>query len=132
MLLHGIALSKLAVDPLARANHTGTQVSTTISDFDTQVRTSKVTDLAAPTGSFSMNSQKITTLATPTDAGDASTKGYVDAQITALVGGAPGTLDTLSEIATAISDGGDFYDAVVLKAGSTMTGALNLCQVLLQ
>ena len=121
-----IALSKLAVDPLARANHTGTQLASTVSDFDTQVRTSKVTDLAAPTGSFSMNSQKITTLATPTDAGDASTKGYVDAQITALVGGAPGTLDTLAEIATAISDGGDFYDAVVLKAGSTMTGALTL------
>jgi hypothetical protein len=121
-----IALSKLAVDPLARANHTGTQTASTVSDFDTQVRTSKVTDLAAPTGSFSMNSQKITTLATPTDAGDASTKGYVDAQITALVGGAPGTLDTLAEIATAISSGGDFYDAVVLKAGSTMTGALTL------
>ena len=121
-----IALSKLAVDPLARVNHTGTQTASTISNFDTQVRTSKVTDLAAPTGSFSMNSQKITTLATPTDAGDASTKGYVDAQITALVGGAPGTLDTLAEIAEAISDGGDFYDAVVLKAGSTMTGALTL------
>lgn len=28
-----IALSKLATDPLARANHTGTQTSTTISDF---------------------------------------------------------------------------------------------------
>ena len=122
----GIALSKLATDPLARANHTGTQLASTVSDFDTQVRTSKVTDLAAPTGSFSMNSQKITTLADPTLAQDASTKAYVDAQITALVGGAPGTLDTLAEIATAISDGGDFYDAVVLKAGSTMTGALTL------
>ena len=49
----GITLSKLATDPLARANHTGTQTASTISDFDTQVRTSKVTDLAAPTGSFS-------------------------------------------------------------------------------
>ena len=29
-----IALSKLATDPLARANHTGTQLSSTISDFD--------------------------------------------------------------------------------------------------
>jgi hypothetical protein len=29
-----IALSKLATDPLARANHTGTQASSTISDFD--------------------------------------------------------------------------------------------------
>jgi hypothetical protein len=122
----GIALSKLATDPLARANHTGTQTASTVSDFDTQVRTSKVTDLAAPTGSFSMNSQKITTLATPTDAGDASTKGYVDAQITALVGGAPGTLDTLAEIASAISSGGSFESTVVLKSGSTMTGALTL------
>jgi hypothetical protein len=121
-----IALSKLAVDPLARANHTGTQAASTISDFDTQVRTSKVTDLAAPTGSFSMNSQKITSLATPTVGTDASTKDYVDAQITALVGGAPGTLDTLAEIASAISSGGSFESTVVLKSGSTMTGALTL------
>jgi hypothetical protein len=121
-----IALSKLATDPLARANHTGTQTASTISDFDTQVRTSKVTDLAAPTGSFSMNSQKITSLATPTVGTDASTKDYVDAQITALVGGAPGTLDTLAEIASAISSGGSFESTVVLKSGSTMTGALTL------
>ena len=38
----------------------------------------KVHDFAAPTASFSMNSQKITNLATPTDAGDAANKGYVD------------------------------------------------------
>ena len=121
-----IALSKLATDPLARANHTGTQTASTVSDFDTQVRTSKVTDLAAPTGSFSMNSQKITSLGTPTTGTDASTKAYVDAQITALVGGAPGTLDTLAEIASAISSGGSFESTVVLKTGSTMTGALTL------
>jgi len=122
----GIALSKLATDPLARANHTGTQTASTISDFDTQVRTSKVTDLTAPTGSFSMNSQKITSLATPTDSTDASTKGYVDTQVSNLINSAPSTLDTLGEIATAIQAGGTFYDAIVLKAGSTMTGALTL------
>jgi hypothetical protein len=122
----GIALSKLATDPLARANHTGTQTASTISDFDTQVRTSKVTDLAAPTGSFSMNSQKITNLLDPSSAQDASTKAYVDAQVNALVDGAPGTLNTLNEIATAISSGGSFESTVVLKAGSTMTGALTL------
>ena len=121
-----IALSKLATDPLARANHTGTQTASTVSDFDTQVRTSKVTDLAAPTGSFSMNSQKITSLLDPTSAQDASTKAYVDAQVNALVDGAPGTLNTLNEIATAISSGGSFESTVVLKSGSTMTGALTL------
>jgi hypothetical protein len=33
----GISLSKLASCPLARANHTGTQAASTISDFDTEV-----------------------------------------------------------------------------------------------
>ena len=121
-----IALSKLATDPLARANHTGTQTASTVSDFDTQVRTSKVTDLAAPTGSFSMNSQKIVSLGTPTANADAATKLYVDTKVSDLVNSAPGTLDTLGEIATAISAGGTVFDAMVLKAGSTMTGALTL------
>jgi hypothetical protein len=121
-----IALSKLATDPLARANHTGTQTASTISDFDTQVRTSKVTDLTAPTGSFSMNSQKITNLATPTSNTDASTKAYVDTQINNLIDGAPSTLDTLNEIAAALNDTANFSDTVVLKSGSTMTGALTL------
>ena len=122
----GIALSKLATDPLARANHTGTQTASTVSDFDTQVRTSKVTDLAAPTGSFSMYSQKIVSLGTPTANADAATKLYVDTKVSDLVNSAPGTLDTLGEIATAIQAGGTVFDAMVLKAGSTMTGALVL------
>jgi len=124
MLAGSIANSKLATDPLARANHTGTQTASTISDFDTQVRTSKVTDLAAPTGSFSMNSQKITNLATPTSNTDASTKAYVDTSISNLIDGAPGTLDTLNEIAAAIADTANFSDTVVLKSGSTMSGNL--------
>lgn len=37
-----IALSKLATDPLARANHTGTQTASTVSDFDTQVAATAV------------------------------------------------------------------------------------------
>ena len=86
MLAGSIANSKLATDPLARANHTGTQTASTISDFDTQVRTSKVTDLAAPTGSFSMNSQKITNLATATTSTDAINKDYVDSKIGAVSG----------------------------------------------
>ena len=75
-----IALSKLATDPLARANHTGTQTASTISDFDTQVRTSRLDQMAAPTASVSLNSQKITNLATPTANGDAVSLGYLNGQ----------------------------------------------------
>ena len=119
-----IALSKLATDPLARANHTGTQAASTISDFDTQVRTSRLDQMAAPTGAVSANSQKITNLGTPTSNTDASTKAYVDTSIANLIDGAPSTLDTLNEIAAALADNASFSDTVVLKSGSTMTGAL--------
>jgi hypothetical protein len=75
-----IALSKLATDPLARANHTGTQTASTISDFDTQVRTSRLDQMAAPTAAVSANSQKITNLANPVDNGDAVSLGYLTGQ----------------------------------------------------
>jgi hypothetical protein len=54
-----IALSKLAVDPLARANHTGTQTASTISDFDTQVRTSRLDQMASPTAPVNLNLQEV-------------------------------------------------------------------------
>ena len=75
-----IALSKLAVDPLDRANHTGTQTASTVSDFDTQVRTNRLDQMASPTGPVSANSQKITNLATPTNSGDAVSLGYITSQ----------------------------------------------------
>jgi hypothetical protein len=121
-----ITAAKLTADPFARANHTGTQLAATVSDFDTQVRTSRLDQMAAPTGSVSVNSQKVTSLATPTVDTDAATKLYVDTKVADLVNSAPGTLDTLGEIATAIQAGGTVYDSFVLKAGSTMTGALTL------
>jgi hypothetical protein len=121
-----ITAAKMVTDPYARANHTGTQLASTVSDFDTQVRTSRLDQMAIPTATVSVNSQKITNLDTPTASADAANKGYVDTQITNLVNGAPGILDTLGEIATQIQSGGTFYDSLVLKSGSTMTGALTL------
>ena len=76
----GIALSKLATDPLARANHTGTQAASTISDFDTQVRTSRLDQMATPTASVALGAQKITGLADPTNAQDAVTLNYITTQ----------------------------------------------------
>lgn len=55
-----------------------TLTASKISDFDTQVRTSRLDQMAAPTASVAFNSQKITGLADPTNAQDAATKNYVD------------------------------------------------------
>jgi hypothetical protein len=128
-----IAMTKLATNPIPRANHTGTQLAATISDFDTQVRTSRLDQMAAPTASVALNAQKITGLADPTLAQDAATKAYTDLQITNLIAAAPGALDTLDELAAALGDDASFATTVTNSlaaklplAGGTMTGALTL------
>lgn len=50
-----------------------------ISDFDTQVRLSRLDQLAAPAAAVAFNAQRITGLADPQTAQDAATKAYVDA-----------------------------------------------------
>ena len=52
---------------------------TKISDFDTGVQTNRLDQMAAPTGSVSMNSQTITNLADPVNSSDAATKSFVEA-----------------------------------------------------
>lgn len=124
-----IANSKLATMPAntIHGNNTGGAVSpinlTTaqvktmlaivpgdVTGFDTQVRTNRLDQMAAPTAAVPLNAQKITGLADPTTAQDAATKAYVDAaaagidwkasvraattaNIATLAGGAPSTLD---------------------------------------
>jgi hypothetical protein len=87
-----------------------TLTASKVSDFDTQVRSSRLDQMAAPTAAVSLNTQKLTNLGTPTADTDAATKGYVDsvamgldvkgsarvattANIATLAGGAPNTLD---------------------------------------
>ena len=45
---------------------------------DARVRANRLDQMTAPTASVSFNSQKITSLATPTASGDAASKSYVD------------------------------------------------------
>jgi hypothetical protein len=73
-----IALSKLATNPVARANHTGTQLAATVSDFDTQVRTSRLDQMAAAGADVALGSHKLTGVTDPGSAQDAATKNYVD------------------------------------------------------
>lgn len=71
----------------SRANHTGTQLASTISNFDAQVRTSRLDQMAAPTAPVSFNGQAITDLADPTTAQEAATKAYVDSQLQGIASG---------------------------------------------
>jgi len=69
---------------LARANHTGTQTSSTISDLATTVQAYTLDQFAAPAANVSFNSKRITNVADPLSGQDAATKNYVDGAITGL------------------------------------------------
>ena len=70
-----------------RSTHTGTQTASTISDFDTQVRTSRLDQMAAPSANVSVNEHKLTKVSDPTEALDAANKEYVDAAALAAAAG---------------------------------------------
>ncbi|HCV02515.1 MAG TPA: hypothetical protein DG048_07710, partial [Pseudoalteromonas sp.] len=73
----------------------------------------------------------LTDLGSPSNSTDAATKGYVDTQVTNLIGGAPGALDTLNELAAALNDDASFNSTITTSiaaklplAGGTMSGAI--------
>ncbi len=118
---------------ISRANHVGTQLAATISDFNTQVRTNRLDQMAAPTGSVGMASQKLINLLDPTAPQDAVTKNYVDSQLASVASGqtikgsvrvvAATNVDTTS--APASVDGVALTSGdIVLLAGQT-TGSQN-------
>jgi hypothetical protein len=71
-----ITIAGTATDPTVKVakalDHTW------ITDFDTQVRTSRLDQMAAPTAAVACGSQRFTSAADPTSAQDLATKNYVD------------------------------------------------------
>lgn len=115
---------------LARGNHTGTQLAATISNLATVVQAYRLDQFANPNASVNLNSQKIINLANGSANGDGAnvgqvnsavaglaSTGYVDAAVAALIDSAPGTLDTLNELAAALGDDPNF--------ATTLTNAIN-------
>lgn len=62
-----------------RANHTGTQDSTTISDFHAAVIASRLDEFAAPTGPVTLAGQKLTNVGAASASTDAVNKSQLDA-----------------------------------------------------
>lgn len=114
-----ITNAKLATNPLARANHTGTQTAATISDFDTQVRTNRLDQMTAPTASVSFNSQEITNVASPTSGTSAANRNYVDSAVAGFSWKAAVRVATVVAGTLASSfENGDTVDGVTLATGN--------------
>lgn len=74
------AQGRLTAASSVSINITASQVS----NFDTQVRTNRLDQMAAPTASVNMNNQLLTAVASPVNDTDAANKGYVDNAIAGL------------------------------------------------
>jgi len=93
--------------------------------LDSKLATATASSTYAPLASPALTGTPTAPTATAgTNTTQIATTAYVGTAISNLVAGAPSTLDTLDEIAAAIADTGNFSDTVVLKTGSTMSGAL--------
>ena len=93
--------------------------------LDSKLATATAASTYAPLASPALTGTPTAPTATAgTNTTQVATTAYVGTAISNLVAGAPATLDTLDEIAAAIADTGNFSDTVVLKTGSTMSGAL--------
>ena len=101
---------------------------------DTKIKTSNIGNLAVTHALLHTDmdlTSKTVQVATPTSNTHPATKAYVDTEVANLIDSAPGTLDTLNELAAAINDDANFNATIASSiatklplAGGTMTGVI--------
>ena len=108
-----------AIDLLARANATGTQLAATISDFNTAVRTNTLNQMAAPTADLSIGTHKLTNVVDGVSAQDAVTKAQLDAAIAGLQSGMvlKGAVKCASTVNVNLSSPGSTIDGITMTSG---------------
>jgi hypothetical protein len=129
--LLGLRLEVLAADPSGGDLYEGRLWFNSTTDYvkyynGTDIITvgvviASISDLSAPTGDVDWGGFKITNLADPTADQHAATRAYVLARIAALVDTAPGTLDTLNELAAALGDDPNFASTLATSIGALDT-----------
>lgn len=149
--LDGVAVGATANDTDAnlknRANHTGTQLAGTISNFDSAADTrvalhsvltnnphsvtkaqvglgsvDNTADLAKPVSvaQAAADAQVLSDANAYTDTEVADAKAYADAAVAAVVNSAPALLDTLDELAAAIGDDNNFAATTATALGNRL------------
>ena len=123
-----IAWTKIAPSSTVSATELGYLdgvTSAVQTQLDAKLATATAASTYAPLASPALTGVPTAPTATAgTNTTQVATTAYVGTAINNLIDGAPATLDTLNEIAAALADTANFSDTVVLKTGSTMSGAL--------